>query len=1121
MLRIGGQAVRGGLSFCNAAVRRRFQHAFMAQADPAASPSALAAAGADSAVMQAIAMEQARQRNQLIMIPSESACINPSASVTSSCFGNIYAEGSADLRLCRRNGLIAENDENLYNAWHARLSDGRFYRGCIGADRVEALARHYISRSLSLLADSPDAEQLYVCIQALSGGPANLAIYQGLLDHGDSILTLDLTNGGHLSHGSPYNVSGQFYKASHYGIDDESGRLNYDTIRKQARQAQPKLIVAGYSAYPWDVDWAEFRSIADDVGALLLADCSHLAGLIISGQLNNPVPHADVIMFTTHKTLLGPRGAAIVTKDYSLGKKIEHAIFPGLQGGPHMNSIAAIARHFEYILDNRDEFCALQREVVRTSQVLSDALQEQGFSIAYGGTETHMLLVDLKDFKTANGEVLDGETASRLLERIGIICNKNTLPQDSSSSDASGLRLSTAWLVQRGVTDEQIRNIACVMRDLLGSAVGFKVWCPTGDQRYRAKVPWQELAHGKQAVSSISHELPFPGKLPGDELIGVIPMPSAVTGQGRSGILIRGDKALMAANEVLTCNALSLQPGEIAQGYMLQPDGQVIDDVVVANLGRTPHDGWGTLGQENVGIFPNFNQYHEVVSWLSSVSEGHTMIRGNDAYAKISGPFTVEPLEDTSPLHRVTLEPAHELSKASATMLDVTKPFFVGQDNIPEKLSQGLPALPRFEPPAPTTDLRYTVLHQWHQDRNAKMANFAGWDMPIEYPDTGIFKEHAAVRSAAGLFDVTHMSAISITGPGARPFLEDVCANYLSRLEDNEAQYTYMLREDGSALDDLYVYKLSPEEYMVVVNASNFECDLAWLNAVNNGEVCIDNNAPYKQLSARATITPLREADEASLIGFAFQGPLSADVLAELTTSSDAAKAVRKLTLNNLTNVELAGVPVMLAGTGYTGSSVGFEVFVHPDHALHLWNAILDQGSSRGVVPVGLGARDSLRIEAGFPLFGHELEGPEHLSLTEAGYGFVSRLHHPFYIGRDAYVARHNEGPNKQLVRLTGQGRRAVRAGHAILDKDGNPVGTVTSAAFTSPDFRFVALAAVQADFAATYAKPHSKLNAARATPSQISGPVDSKKVVELEVLPRFPTQSEKAAWADTYAEFQ
>jgi glycine hydroxymethyltransferase len=446
-----------------------------------------------------------------------------------------------------------------------------------------------------------------------------------------------------------------------------------------------------------------------------------------------------------------------------------------------------------------------------------------------------------------------------------------------------------------------------------------------------------------------------------------------------------------------------------------------------------------------------------------------------------------------------------------ADTVDATKPFFVGRESF-AKLP-ALPALPEWEY-KPEPSLKKTVLHGWHAQQKAKLIPFGGWDMPVEYP-SGIFKEHAAVRAAAGLFDVSHMSALEVSGPNALPFLEVVFANAASRLINNEAQYSYMLRETGQALDDLYVYRINREKFMVVVNAGNFEQDWSWLTAVNEGRVRIDTGKQGVHVP-KCTLTNLRDVGGHSLIDLAFQGPLSLPMLVELAQNDRERAELLGGKLNDIHHIHVGGIPVRAARTGYTGEEIGYELFVHPSKAQTLWELLLEKGESRGVRAIGLGARDSLRTEAGFPLFGHELEGPASLSLTEADYGFVSRFHRSFYIGRDKYIERLN--PRRQrLVRVTGQGRRMVRPGHAIIDASGKAVGSVTSAAFVDTNFNFYALAAVNTDF---HPNSGEKIRAYRTAPEKVDKVVDNSKVVDLNVLTRFPTAQEKSAWKSLYARY-
>lgn len=442
--------------------------------------------------------------------------------------------------------------------------------------------------------------------------------------------------------------------------------------------------------------------------------------------------------------------------------------------------------------------------------------------------------------------------------------------------------------------------------------------------------------------------------------------------------------------------------------------------------------------------------------------------------------------------------------------MDATKPFFVGHSTV---IAGKASAQPSWEYKA-EGGLKKTVLHSWHASAKAKLIPFGGWDMPVEYP-TGIFAEHAAVRAAAGLFDVSHMSALEVSGPNALPFLETVFANAASRLIDGEAQYSYMLRETGLALDDLYVYRINREKFMVVVNAGNFEQDWSWLTAVNEGRVCIDQKHPGVKVP-KTNLRNLRDVGEESLIDLAFQGPLTLPMLVKLAASDEERAALLGGKLNDIHHIHVGGIPVRAARTGYTGEEIGYELFVHPTQAKALWELLLEKGKPHGVLPIGLGARDSLRTEAGFPLFGHELEGPANLSLTEADYGFVSRFHRPFYVGRQAYIDRLN--PRRQrLVRVTGQGRRMVRPGHAIIDQSGKSVGVVTSAAFVDNGFNFYALAAVSNTF---NPQPGSTIRSYRTAPEKVDSTIDANKVVDLNVLTRFPTAAEKGAWKGLYSKF-
>eukprot|EP00049_Salpingoeca_infusionum_P009050 m.150125 g.150125 ORF g.150125 m.150125 type:complete len:1115 (+) comp14222_c0_seq1:189-3533(+) len=1069
-----------------------------------------------SLIEESMANEARRQRDSLVLIPSESICFPECESVVASSFGNIYAEGQPDLRLNRDSPAISR-DHDYFHAWHRRLSDGRFYRGCSEGDRVELLAKSYVAEAFAMLPGSPPASDIHVTVQALSGSPANLAVYSALMEFGDSMLTLNLSHGGHLSHGSPFNISGKYYNTTQYGVDPNTRMLDYDAIQTLAEKCQPKVIVGGASAYPWDWDWARLRQIADSVGAKLHADVCHYAGLIVAGQLNNPLEFADTIVFTTHKTLMGPRGAIIITPHRDIAKAIDNAVFPGFQGGPHMNNIAGIGRLFETIVHHRDDFCRLQRAVKENQQVFADALAAEGFTLEYGGSNTHMALIDLKDFDVESGNVLDGETASRLLENVGIVVNKNTLPGDETAADSSGIRVGTPWLTQRGITPDQLRELASIIATLLKSARGFQVWAPSGDEKCRARVPFAVLQEAKQRVAAITRALPYP-TLPSDlaDDSQFDPLRNAVVVNGMKGLLVRGEKTKLGLDQTVTCNVHDLKPNETAQGFVLAPSGEVLSPVAIQNLGTRANLSAGVRYEENFAVFVPEEKAQLVHDWLQAVSDGYVSLKEGsvDPYCKIDGPFAITGLPETE-----LSEEAKQglvgplpgaLSDASDSMVNYFKPFFVGQQMVSSSATASATALPEFVYDAPEAEIKKTVLNEWHHANGGQMVNFGGWDMPVKY--NNIAEEHKAVRTQAGLFDVSHMSCVGVEGPNALAFLELVMANTAARLVDNEAQYTYMLKTDGTALDDAYAYRLGPEQFMIVFNAANFERDWAWINAVNNGEVCIDAIAPYKRLQNPAKLTALRNAGTDSLLDIALQGPESMRVLENLLPKESVAE-LRRGRLNDIHHVSVGGVDIMAARTGYTGEEVGFELFAHPDQTETLWKMLLENPA---VTACGLGARDSTRIEAGFPLFGQELEGPEQLSLTESDYGYVSRFHRPFYIGRDAYIER-THPRNKRLLRLKGAGRKSARPGHAILDAEGRPVGAVTSFAFNSDDFDYCAIAAVDAQFVA---KPGETLRIARMQPGKVpAGGVSDSKTVEVEVLTRFPTPEEKAQWKVKYGQ--
>ncbi|MFL6559162.1 MAG: serine hydroxymethyltransferase [Bacillus sp. (in: firmicutes)] len=374
---------------------------------------------ADEQVFQAIQKELGRQRSKIELIASENFVSEAVMEAQGSVLTNKYAEG---------------------------YPGRRYYGGCEYVDIVEDLARNRAKEIFG-------AE--YVNVQPHSGAQANMAVYFTVLEQGDTVLGMNLSHGGHLTHGSPVNFSGVQYNFVEYGVDQETHRINYDDVRAKALEHKPKMIVAGASAYPRAIDFAKFREIADEVGAYLMVDMAHIAGLVAAGLHQNPVPYADFVTTTTHNTLRGPRGGMILCKE-EFGKKIDKSIFPGIQGGPLMHVIAAKAVAFGEAL--QESFKEYAGQIITNAQRLAESLQKEGLKLVSGGTDNHLLLVDV----TTLG--LTGKVAEKVLDEVGITVNKNTIPFDPQSPFVtSGVRIGTAAVTSRGFVEADMDEIASII----------------------------------------------------------------------------------------------------------------------------------------------------------------------------------------------------------------------------------------------------------------------------------------------------------------------------------------------------------------------------------------------------------------------------------------------------------------------------------------------------------------------------------------------------------------------------------------------------------------------------------------------------------------------------------
>lgn len=375
----------------------------------------------DKLIKKALIKEQKRQKNNIELIASENFASKDILKLQGSIFQNKYAEG---------------------------YPNNRYYGGCENVDTVELLAIEYAKKIFGCN---------YANVQPHSGSNANLIAYNALLNSGDKIMGLDLSCGGHLTHGSKVNFSGHNFCVVNYYVDEKTGLLDYEAIREIAKEEKPKLIVAGASAYPRTIDFAKFRSIADEVGAYLMVDMAHIAGLVATGNHPSPFPYADIVTSTTHKTLRGPRGGFILTNNEEIAKKIDKTTFPYIQGGPLMHTIAAKAQCFYEALS--EDFKKYQNQVIKNAQILANTLKEEGIKLITDGTDNHLLLLDVKSSLN-----ISGQEAETVLSKINITVNKNSIPFDKEKPKVtSGIRIGTAAMTTLGFKEEQFKQVAQII----------------------------------------------------------------------------------------------------------------------------------------------------------------------------------------------------------------------------------------------------------------------------------------------------------------------------------------------------------------------------------------------------------------------------------------------------------------------------------------------------------------------------------------------------------------------------------------------------------------------------------------------------------------------------------
>jgi len=611
----------------------------------------------DPEVAELIQHEHARQYSKLIMIPSESYASQAVREAEGSVLQNLYAEGypHADAQGLDQTELF-NYDEQL--PFFRRYADRRYYKGAEYCNLIEAVARRRGAEAFCPPGMKP--EQLFLNVQPLAGAIANTAVYEALVKQGDTVMGLNLLHGGHLTHGSPVNHSGIHQRIVFYGVDEKTERLDYDAIADLAKREQPKMIIAGFTSYPFAPDFKKFREIADSVGAYLLADISHTAGMAVSGDYPNPVGIAHITTFTTHKTLLGPRGAVVITTDEDLAKKIDRAVFPGMQGGPHINKIAGMATMFKIAMT--PQFKELQGQIKKNAAALAEGFTKNGMRVVHGGTDTHMALLDCKTV-TNNGVPLGGDIAARIIDLANIVCNRNTVPGDRDATRPSALRFGTPWVTQRGLKEADMHEIAAVIAQVLKSAKPFTLQTAKGATQFRAKVDFDALVDGAERIGALCAKAGVDIPVPQDSYPHVWEsVTPASNGAGLSALEITGEQARPFVHYVFSSDVSALQVEETQGSWLFERDGKPMSPAIVLNLGR------------GFRVAVPSDKITRVARWLRALSDGYVLSDDKDLAAKIPGPVSVKQVSAEG----FDLKQLPTVQDGASVAAD--KPYFVGKN---------------------------------------------------------------------------------------------------------------------------------------------------------------------------------------------------------------------------------------------------------------------------------------------------------------------------------------------------------------------------------------------------------------------------------------------------------
>ncbi len=1084
-------------------------------------------------------VEEERQLQKIVLIPSESITPHPVREALSTAFVSIYTEGYPPIRMTREEEKKI-TDYYYQMARYRRYADRRFYKGCDIANIVEVIAQRRAAR-LFATPNLPE-DKIYVNVQPLSGAAANNAIYEAFVQPGDVVMGMALSEGGHLTHGSPFNRSGKRYTIVSYSTDPKTELLDYDKIMQQAKESKPKMIIAGWTSYPWAPDWKKFREIADEVGAKLVADVSHPAGLIVGGVYPNPIEYCDAVMCTTHKTLCGPRGAIILTKDETIAARIDNAVFPGEQGGPHVNKMAAMAIAFK--IADSELFREMMRQIVKNASAMADQFVKRGLKLANNGTNTHMLLIDLNKLPNSKPLPVKGEIAARILELCGIVLNKNTIAGDPTAAHASALRIGTPWITQRGYKEKEVRELADIITDIILDIKPFFYQGLTG-LLPRGKVEYSTITKNKDRVLLLNQSV----VLKSDEKIGYPFMPfipdkvekvtykysnetEVFSSLDTYGVFeISGERPRHFLHQILTVDIMNMEMGDSTASPLFDADGKLLDFVNIYCAGEGEN--------ERFILICNPHKKERILEYLRNISDGYIVFDREDITKKIEGPANIIDLQDDlllekkyrgmifSPsatknlgnvismnlnknggvhkedrilfnivsvngsrfvaaiVHEGLFENLKSALKGSLKEIDpntillinrddetlgikdfynkypsyfkTEKVYFAGEPLLREtfiEVSKDI-VKEKFSYVEKENALKRTVLFDWHKKNAQKIIPFAGWEMPVWY--TSIIDEHNAVRNTAGLFDVSHMGVLEIKGKNVESFLNILTANYASWILPGQSQYSYLFDPDGNVIDDIMLYRKSYNSYMVVVNASNADKDLAWINYINSGKAILCNRRKHINIDTPVEIRDLKDKSAGSdmRVDISLQGRMALPTLLNIISDPKEKQRLKSLRRTDFLEMDIDRESIIISRTGYTGEEIAFELYIHPDSVLKIWELILDAGKKYGVKPCGLGARDSLRTEAGLPLYGHELAGIYNISPAGAGFSPYVKLHKPFFIGREAFIESEKKR-TMEIIRfmMSNKISRPAKQKDVVVNAQGVAIGYVTSSAFNGEGFQ-------------------------------------------------------------------